>query len=448
LLFIASHDTFVRTLGPTASDVYGTLVATMPVMPNLGVQDSIYMTPSALCFASLPFSYWRGTIIFTVRCVCSAFHSGSLRVVYDPSTNVGAPGATNPFEMARTCILEMKPGATMELEIGWSQPTMWLPIDTIIRTTADAETNCVGFCNGVLRFYVQNQLTTPLASQIPDFVVTQRAGSDFRWSVPRDIPAYTTNQAPPAFFDEDAVTFQAAIINNIAAVGQCSFGSVGDPVRLTRITMGDEIVSLRAYLKRYQHLGFLVGSVAGTAGINNKTFTAAFPMAESGVGGPQNMGSAVNPLFVDYQTPFRWFRCAYYGMRGGLKVRIRALQETNAGVLAGKAMIKVVVNNNVDSVAVASNSSAGTLSQSSAAECVYEGQADRADFLVPDYNIYRYTFAGVAFKPGVSSGYGRWSVTVTRPVNDATAWTYGFSRAIADDFSFFGWMGVPIFKLS
>jgi hypothetical protein len=54
-----------------------------PVMWAESGSTAYHFTPCAI--AALPFKYWTGTMKFRFQVVCSTFHKGRLKVVYDPN---------------------------------------------------------------------------------------------------------------------------------------------------------------------------------------------------------------------------------------------------------------------------------------------------------------------------------------------------------------------------
>lgn len=459
LLYVASRDSTVGFVSWSSADalddeIFRTCVSPFYCTTWNGDGGILYKSPCAVGFVAQPFAYWRGTLIFSFRIVCSNFHSGSIRLVYDPAV-AGYAASTAPIEQSRSCILEVKPGAVVEMEIGWSNSAPWLFTDVGFESFP----NGVGTNpNGFIKAYVLGQLTSPLTAAEAYIVCSVRAGKDFRVCSSRVLPNWTTDQGPDFVASRDkkavkeivktAVDLQSAIVNNVAAVGYCSAGSspVSDDF-VDQQTFGERIVSMRALLKRYQYLGDLVSDEAGTAVVSDKSFSTSFPIAETMIGGSEYFGgdSEANPVTLQNATLFRYFKSLYKGHRGGTRIRVRKLTHTVAGVTPPDPIYRLVLSDAASGSSVDDISSACIPTGSSASEVVEEAKNQIADFRLPDYNHQRF-IPGGAFKPEPNDGFGRFGLTITRPVQDATLWHYSLSRAIDEDFSFIGFCGAPVLQ--
>lgn len=116
----------------------------------------------ACCFAALPFRSWRGTMKFRFQIVCSAFHKGRLKIVYDPSFPL-----TNEYNTNYTRIVDLAEEKDLTVEVGWGQQTPFLDHRDMINgsgeifDTAKLSGDPASFANGILSVYVVNDLTVP-----------------------------------------------------------------------------------------------------------------------------------------------------------------------------------------------------------------------------------------------------------------------------------------------
>jgi len=72
------------------SQIIGTRICEQEVTPTqaIAVATKTYIaTPAS--FITMPFVYWRGDVVFTVKVVCSNFHKGMLRFTFDPTLGEG-----------------------------------------------------------------------------------------------------------------------------------------------------------------------------------------------------------------------------------------------------------------------------------------------------------------------------------------------------------------------
>lgn len=135
------------------------------VQPTPAVADSTY-TPTmywlpACTFTSLPFKYWRGTMRYRFQIVCSEYHRGRLKFVYDPSWVVVTPEANLGF----TRLVDLEKEREFTIDIGMSQARSFLPVGDMINGTTSYGTTPIlsqdVTANGVLAVFVATELTTP-----------------------------------------------------------------------------------------------------------------------------------------------------------------------------------------------------------------------------------------------------------------------------------------------
>lgn len=155
----------------------------------------IHMT--ALAFASLPFSYWRGSLIYRFQVICSKFHRGRLRIVYDPT---GGAGNLTPsqaeYNTAYNTIVDISETTDFEIKVGWGQATSYRShVDLTDPTTniygqgpsaLTYESLSFGAGNGVLSVYVVNDLVAPDTTVDNDISVNVfiKAADDFEVAAP------------------------------------------------------------------------------------------------------------------------------------------------------------------------------------------------------------------------------------------------------------------------
>jgi hypothetical protein len=160
----------------------------------LGVDTAVAMT--SLGFVSSMFSYWRGTIKFRFQVVCSAYHRGRLKIVYDPN---GTPTNNPPTEYAETStafstIVDISESTDFEIECGWGRGSSYRRIGTF---EDNFDTSAIGpngpvfyeptidnYGNGTIAVYVVNDLTCPGDIVNVNVNVFVSAGEDFEVAGP------------------------------------------------------------------------------------------------------------------------------------------------------------------------------------------------------------------------------------------------------------------------
>jgi hypothetical protein len=166
ILSMATRESYLTSFNWTTTQtpeakIFGTAVS--PVLWGQNVdpltgQTELHMP--ACCFATMPFRHWRGSMKFRFQVVCSAFHKGRLRVVYDPSSQL-----TSEYNVNYNYIVDISNENDFTVQVGWGSnrtllqhgsPGQQLP------PYGPTYNDSPGYNhNGVLSVYIMNELTTP-----------------------------------------------------------------------------------------------------------------------------------------------------------------------------------------------------------------------------------------------------------------------------------------------
>lgn len=186
MLPIAKKETFLTTIpwdvnGPPDQKLYNFFVT--PLLYDLTTSSEVHLTPMA--WLSVPFRYWRGSITYRFEVVCSCFHRGRLRLVYDPVVQ-----ATDEYNVNYSEILDIRDGHDFSMTVGWAQGVPYLEVPPFDFTSAYHSNVTIQspqqqFMNGVLSLYVLNSLTTPSeTTDSVDINVYVSANDDFELQEP------------------------------------------------------------------------------------------------------------------------------------------------------------------------------------------------------------------------------------------------------------------------
>lgn len=265
---IAQRPSFWRQFDWPESATTDTLLASMLVSPAL-VQtlsappvEEIHMT--ALAFATAPFSAWQGSIKFRFNVVCSEYHRGRLRIVYNPTTN---PVGPIPFNQTYSTIIDITEDRDFEYEVKWADVRAWArnfgPYTYASTSTFSTSAPIQGGTlrdNGTLSVYVVNELATPsIAPADVKIQVWVSAGDDYAVSVPT---VKGLNQMSVYKQQADIAPGETmAETNDASNAPDCStpietFGSDADMFKEDNqylVYQGERIVSFRELLRRYQY---------------------------------------------------------------------------------------------------------------------------------------------------------------------------------------------------
>jgi hypothetical protein len=121
----------------------------------------------ACAMAAMPFKYWTGSMKFRFQVVCSAFHKGRLKIVYDPNYfGAMSGGRFSEYNVNYTEVIDIADTQDFTIEIGNGQPYTLLErhtpcVDSVTQLYSLAPYTSKEAGNGVLGVFIVNELTTP-----------------------------------------------------------------------------------------------------------------------------------------------------------------------------------------------------------------------------------------------------------------------------------------------
>lgn len=214
----------------------------------------------ACAMAALPFKFWTGTMKFRFQVVCSAFHKGRIKLVYDPNFL-----ATNEYNTNYLQIIDLAETQDFTIEIGNGQETTLLThhlpgLESVTQMYSTTPFASIEQGNGVVGVYVVNELTTPNSSVNNDIEINVfvSMGDDFEVFVPDDhIQAFVFK--PQAGFEpqsgsesiipESQNTTEPSAPQHEESI---SLGpSCADNSLVNKVYTGESIATFRTMLKRY-----------------------------------------------------------------------------------------------------------------------------------------------------------------------------------------------------
>lgn len=146
---------------------------------------AIQHTPMSFC--SQFFTDWRGDLIFTIKLIKSKFHSGRLRLTWDP---MGTGGTTAPPENSvYNTIIDLSEKDEYEVRIPWFYQTNYAYCREQTDTTwtlGNSLSSDPDKDNGLLTLSVLNTLAAPLSTAAVQIIVYARAAENFQLNNPRD----------------------------------------------------------------------------------------------------------------------------------------------------------------------------------------------------------------------------------------------------------------------
>lgn len=256
--YIVGKESYLTTFPWTVDTAPEDLLFNVRVSPALYAYDAPYWHMTAPCFASLPFTYWRGTMKFRFQIVCSQYHKGRLLFVYDPDKVTGLE--TN---VVYSRIIDLENEHDFTMDVAWSQPTTFLPVTGLSSTEHFGVTEFVttdATKNGVLGVYVLNELTSPNSAVDNDISINVFVSmcDDAEFAVPDGsvINALTYST------QSEEVEMDSAPTNMEPADCMSECVTQNDTAL---VYFGERFVSFRSLLKRYNYLNTIVSPLGPTS---------------------------------------------------------------------------------------------------------------------------------------------------------------------------------------
>jgi len=274
-----------------------------------------------MCQVSGLFEYWRGDIIFRFYFIKSAYHRGRVIISFDPSGNssTNVLNTTATTTAVYTTVVDLEETDNVEFRVPYQQALAYLKCrsgDTFDPTNTpwlDTTFNsgAVGsYCNGYIAVRVLNELSAPVAVAPINVLTFVRGADNLEFANPLQPPKYCSYFIPQSQeVVEDIITYKTPS---------------DDPHR-SRIYMGERVVSLRPYLRRYCNIGPIV--MNGTAaGGNITTYNYYFHKIPPAWGfdtageqtGTKIVGTGNAPYNYAMWTPLTWIANSFICYRGSV----------------------------------------------------------------------------------------------------------------------------------
>lgn len=209
LVPIACRESYLTTFDWSTTDnpndpLYSQRIT--PLMFDVNGAD-YHLTPSA--WTQIPFQYWKGSVELRFKIVCSEYHRGRIRIVWDPLYFSSA--YSDVYNVNYTEVIDISETRDFSVRIGWGQQTSYLPCglmrdltDLINPRALYEDTNFN--CNGAISVLVVNQLTTPASTDPIEINVYTKMCEDYEVAVPEclnlvdleinDVPADFAGDGP------------------------------------------------------------------------------------------------------------------------------------------------------------------------------------------------------------------------------------------------------------
>jgi hypothetical protein len=278
----------------------------------------------ACAFAAMPFENWSGAMKFRFQVVCSAFHRGRLRIVFDPTGSQNVP----ELNTAYTHIVDISDTQDFTVEVPHMQTRTLLrrlepPFDSVTEGFSTTPLGVSAIGNGTIAVYGETILTSP--NNVPNNDITINVfismGDDFEVYNPGNgfqyygfMPQSGTELHPVSNTTEE---LNAPLKSESELIGGQHI--VNDKIPL--VYMGESIKSFRTLLKRYNcHRRDAISFVANYNGYHG--VRPQFPALRGQYLGAVDSVSGGGQYMYVNQLLLHWVRHAFMGHRGSIRYKI------------------------------------------------------------------------------------------------------------------------------
>lgn len=192
LLHLASTPSYFRHFSWNTTNSAGTQLFNMDVRPLVATADygTAGVVPSMLAYVTSSFAFWRGSIDLTFKFVKTKFHSGRVRLYFQPGD---VSFSTNNKNYNYSQVIDIRSEDVVKFRIPYVSTKAWMMTDSSFITAGGYPFN-----TGVVKMEVLNELmATSTVSGSIDVLVEISAGPDFELAGPRS-PLYTPYVQLPA----------------------------------------------------------------------------------------------------------------------------------------------------------------------------------------------------------------------------------------------------------
>mgnify|MGYP003574191789 FL=1 len=311
-----ARESYLTSFNWVASSTKDTLLWGVNVNPRmLGVDGTsnykYQLTPMALC--AYAFQWWRGTIVYRFRFICSKYHRGRVRITWEPSANLNAISDTQTSNY--NYIVDLAEETDVSIAVPFLNATGFARVGSGISeyygTTLSTPSDF--YDNGQLSIRVLNQQTSPVTSA--DIVTLVSCyGTKMSFGGPRNISN-----------DFSAYDLQSTDMYADGQEAKNLFEPTNDPADLNQLYMGENVTSIGQYIKRSGYHGsvnFTANDIATLnvvmSRINRYPRYPGFDDNGQFEGEGQLVPATYFPYNFVHWTPLTWFSQCFIGCRGSI----------------------------------------------------------------------------------------------------------------------------------
>jgi len=280
------------------------------------------------------FRYWRGSLVYRIQVVASRFHSGRIKIQFDP---FNTDPDEDDIETRFTWIMDLTEAREMEVTIPFTSYRGFLKVPGLKNNqnsgyppSKDITVNGLpaefeeGEHMGVFSVSIVNHLVSPSPSNNNVHInIWQKCGDDMEYQVPStgwhsegilnvDDPA-ALREVPEIFSAKASSEDGANVVPDDAPVGGPSqpkdLWSTGDTPQRNLVWFGERTLSIRALMKRFNYVTSMKANFTGNNPVMAVTTIPHFPE-------PSRVTSDRYNSYLGYFSP------CYLAKRGGTRFKI------------------------------------------------------------------------------------------------------------------------------
>jgi hypothetical protein len=317
-----------------ASDVAGKVLYAQIINPAYFYQKEAAtqtIIPTHLTYTSSIFQFWRGSMDITIKLVKTKFHSGRLRIYFQPGTVWSTDTKRHDYNYSQVVDIRSQTDVVFRVPFVATHP--WLTVGELATTEANNRFSTTG----VVIIEVLNELVynSTVSSDI-DVLLEVSAGPDFEVAGPSNcqlIPFLVTSTPPPT--TTSTTTAKLGLLRRIAQaqVGQAEpqeeeqqdinkdqLGNAPEtPQWINNLcTVGEKVTSIRQLIKRSHKVFHQNGSTPLS------TITINPYIMSYGLSGSQGVFDQVHLGYLDY------FAHIYTFYRGSINTKVWLDQKSDS----------------------------------------------------------------------------------------------------------------------
>jgi hypothetical protein len=348
---IAKRESYLTTFGWNIGTAPDSILWNSRVDPVTWAEQG---TPKAFHFpacayAALPFQYWKGTMKFRFQIVCSTFHKGRLKIVWDPNfiANNNYLGFSE-YNTNYLKIVDIAEETDFTIECGMGQEVSYLEHhnpgrDSVNELYSTSRYTSFDTGNGVLGVFVVNELTTPnsIVDNSIEINVFVSMGDDFEVAVPSN--QFAEFIVKPTLTQSGASAPEARVPTELKLEPQsgeivpeaqntiepsapqqeesCIVGlPPADDSQLNKVFFGESITSFRPMLKRYALWNSIPKISPDPTAISGRF--AAFPYFRGSVPAAVDLTASGDSYNYCNTLLLHWVTLGFSGRRGSIRYKM------------------------------------------------------------------------------------------------------------------------------